>query len=66
MKSPWERATIEFRAEGFNLLNRSNLIRPNALYGNGAAPLASFLTPIAGLANSEPPRHFQFGLKFLF
>ena len=61
-----EQATVEFRAEGFNLLNRSNLIRPNPLYGDSAAPLTSFLTPVAGLANSEPPRHFQFGLKFLF
>ncbi len=47
-------------------LNRSNLIKVNATYGDGAAPLAAFGKPVAGIASSDPARQFQFGLKWLF
>ncbi len=61
-----DRSSLEFRAEAFNTLNRSNLIKVNATYGDGAAPLAAFGKPVAGIASSDPARQFQFGLKWLF
>lgn len=63
-----ENFKLELRAEGFNLTNHSNLIKVNATYGNTAdgKPLASFLTPIAGLSNSDPARQFQAGLRLIF
>lgn len=61
-----ENIAIELRAEGFNLFNRSNLIRPNAVFGNGSTPAASFLAPVAGVSNSDPGRQFQFGARLIF
>ena len=63
-----EKLKLELRAEGFNLTNHSNLIKVNATYGNTAngKPLASFLTPIAGVSNSDPARQFQAGLRLIF
>jgi outer membrane receptor protein involved in Fe transport len=61
-----ENVRLELRAEAFNLFNRSNFIRLNNIYGNGAAPLSTFLTPIAGVANSDPGRQFQFGARLTF
>jgi len=58
--------SVELRAEGYNLLNRSNFLKLNATYGNLAAPAARFLTPTAGIANSDPARQFQFAARFLF
>ena len=49
-----ERISAELRVEGTNLLNRSNFLRVNATYGDGSAPLATFLGPVAGLTNSDP------------
>ena len=57
---------LELRAEAFNLFNRNNYVRLNATYGDAAAPLSTFLTPIAGISNSDPRRQFQFALKLLF
>ncbi len=59
-------SSLELRAEAFNALNRSNVIKVNATYGDGAGPLAAFGKPVAGIANSDPARQFQFGLKWLF
>ena len=61
-----EGSSLEFRAEAFNMLNRSNLIKVNATYGDGAAPLAAYRKPVAGIGSSDPARQFQFGLKWLF
>jgi len=57
---------LELRGEVFNLLNRSNFIRLNNTYGNGAAPVATFLAPLAGVQNSDPGRQFQFGARLVF
>ena len=57
---------IELRAEGYNLLNRSNFLRLNVSYDNTAMPASRFLTPVAGISNSDPARQFQFALRFLF
>ncbi|HEX8176150.1 MAG TPA: TonB-dependent receptor [Pyrinomonadaceae bacterium] len=57
---------LELRAEAFNLFNRSNFIKLNNIYGTGATPLATFLTPIAGIANSDPGRQLQFAARFIF
>jgi hypothetical protein len=57
---------LELRAEAFNIFNRSNFIRLNNIYGTGATPLATFLSPIAGIANSDPGRQLQFAARFIF
>jgi hypothetical protein len=61
-----ENVQLELRAEAFNLFNRSNFIRLNNIYGNAATPGASFLTPIAGISNSDPGRQLQFGARLIF
>jgi hypothetical protein len=61
-----ERFHIEARTEFFNILNHSNYTTVNNTYGNGATPLATFLTPIAGIANVDPARRIQFALRFSF
>ncbi len=58
-----ERMRLELRAEGFNLTNHSNYIKLNNFYGNGSTPDSEFLTPLAGVANSDPGRQFQFGAR---
>jgi hypothetical protein len=57
---------LELRGEAFNLFNRSNFIKLNANYGNGATPAATFLQPLAGIQNSDPGRQFQFGARLVF
>lgn len=61
-----EHLRIEFRAEAFNVLNRNNYIKVNSVYGDGAAPLPTFLRPIAGIQNADPSRQIQAGLRLLF
>lgn len=61
-----ERVRAELRVEGTNLLNRSNYLKLNATYGDTALPLATFLQPVAGLANSDPARQLQVGVRFIF
>ncbi|MFB3826944.1 MAG: TonB-dependent receptor domain-containing protein [Bryobacteraceae bacterium] len=58
-----EALRLELRAEAFNALNRNNYGRVNGTYGNGAAPGPLFLTPMAGLQNSDPSRQLQVALK---
>jgi outer membrane receptor protein involved in Fe transport len=57
---------IELRVEAFNLFNRNNYIKLQNIYGNAATPRADFLTPLAGVQNSDPARQFQFGARLLF
>jgi hypothetical protein len=61
-----ERFRVQTRAEVFNIFNHSNFLTVNSVYGNGATPNATFLRPIAGIANSDPGRRIQFGLRLLF
>ncbi len=58
-----ERLTLQFRAEAFNLLNRSNYGTPNSTVFSGTAVSAS-----AGLITTAAttPRQIQFGLKLVF
>ncbi len=61
-----DRAKLELRVDVFNLFNGSNYQRLNNVYGNGAAPAATFLQPIAGISNVDPGRQFQFGMRLKF
>jgi len=58
-----EKATLQFRAEFFNVLNHVNLGTPNATVFSGTAISAS-----AGLITTlaTTPRQIQFGLKLIF
>ena len=58
-----EKAMVQFRAELFNLFNRTNFGTPNAiLFSNGA------ISSTAGLITSTATtsRQIQFGLKLIF
>lgn len=61
-----EGVQLELRAEAFNIFNRSNFIKLNNIYGTGASALPTFLTPVAGIANSDPGRQFQFAARIIF
>jgi hypothetical protein len=58
-----EKATLQFRAEFFNVLNHVNLGTPNATVFSGTSVSAS-----AGLITTlaTTPRQIQFGLKLIF
>ena len=57
-----ERMSVDVLAEGFNLLNRSNLGVPNNVFGPGVVPLPLFRQP----TQAFDPRQFQFGVKMNF
>jgi hypothetical protein len=57
-----ERVSIDALAEGFNILNRSNLQLPNNTFGTGTTPLPSFGQATA----ASDPRQLQFGLRLNF
>lgn len=57
-----ERLGLEVLAEGFNLLNRSNLQLPNATFGPGSVPAQGFGSPTA----AADPRQLQLGLRLSF
>lgn len=61
-----ESLSLELRAEGFNLMNHQNYYVFNNIYGNGATASASFLRPLAGVANVDPARQFHLGLRLQF
>ncbi len=58
-----ERVNVQFRAEFFNILNRTNFGTPNAIVFSGAT-----LSGSAGLITSTTTtsRQIQFGLKLIF
>ena len=58
-----ERATLQFRAESFNLQNRANFASPNAIVFSGGS-----ISPSAGLITRTvtTSRQLQFGLKLIF
>ncbi|MGI4755592.1 MAG: carboxypeptidase regulatory-like domain-containing protein [Janthinobacterium lividum] len=70
-----ERATVQFRAEAFNLLNRTNLLTPNPVVfssgptqGTAANQTAAVVaSPTAGVVTAAATsRQLQFSLKLLF
>lgn len=61
-----ENARIEFRGDVFNVTNYSNFYSFDRIYGDGPAPLPSFLRPLGGVANADPGRQFTFGLRVYF
>jgi hypothetical protein len=58
-----EKASVQFRSEFFNILNRANFSTPNAVVFSGGAISGS-----AGLitATATTSRQIQFGLKLIF
>jgi Carboxypeptidase regulatory-like domain/TonB dependent receptor len=57
-----EKAGLLLLAEGFNVLNRSNLSVPNNTFGTGTTPLPAFGRATAAF----DPRQFQLGFRLEF
>ena len=57
---------LVLRAEVFNVFNHANVLGRIGVYGNAAAPNASFGTPNTGLANLDPARMVQFEARLQF
>ena len=67
----FERASLQFRAEFFNLLNHANFGPPNAIVftnGTTTASTTPAISPTAGLitATATTSRQIQLGLKLIF
>ncbi len=62
----FELLDAEVRLEGFNVFNRNNYITVNGIYGEGPAPRATFLAPIAGINNTDPSRQLQVSVRLTF
>jgi hypothetical protein len=70
------RGTVVLRLEGFNIFNHGNLLgRTQTVYGDDAAPDPTFgqvdaagddPLAIPGLSNIDPPRMFQFQVRYIF
>ncbi len=73
---PAARRTILLRLEGFNLFNHTNILgRAQTVYGDTGTPNPTFgqvasvgaaTSAIPSLANIDPPRMFQFQVRYLF
>jgi hypothetical protein len=61
-----EQLRLDVRAEVFNIPNHSNYITLNSVYGDTGTPRATFLQPIAGVANTDPARQWQLALRLWF
>lgn len=61
-----EHIESEFRFETTNILNHNNYVTVNNIFGEGPQPLPTFLSPIAGIANTDPARQLRFGIRLLF
>ncbi len=61
--SIYEKTTLQFRAEFFNILNHPNFGPPNATVFSGTS-----ISPSAGLITTTAtfPREIQLGLKLIF
>jgi hypothetical protein len=53
---------VELILEGFNVLNHTNLQFPNATWGTGATPVATFGKPTA----ASDPRQLQIGVRLSY
>jgi len=58
--------SLTLRVEGFNMLNRGNILGRNGTYGDTTTPLATFGSALGGLANVDPVRMVQFQVRFNF
>lgn len=63
-----EKVHLVLRAEGFNVFNHPNTIGRNGTYGNAASGVANstFGLRLAGVANVDPGRMFQFQARLSF
>jgi len=61
-----ERMNLSVRAESFNTFNHLNTFSRNGVWGNAAAPVATFGQPVGGLANIGSPRQMQFSARIQF
>ena len=61
-----ERWRLGVRAEAYNLFNRSNYYGRNGTWGADVTPLATLGLPLAGIANVDPAREFQFQFRLRF
>jgi hypothetical protein len=61
-----EKLSAETRVEALNAFNSKNFVNINNKYGDGAAPVSTFLTPNAGITNTDPSRQLQFVVRLLF
>jgi hypothetical protein len=63
--SLWEKATLQFRAESFNVANHVNLGFPNAAFVPGANGLNNSST-FGTITSARDPRSIQLGMKLIF
>src|SRR5262249_4621057 len=71
-----QKTLLLLRFEGFNLFNHGNILgRAQTIYGDASTPGATFGQLVAvgaapaaipSLANIDPPRMFQFQVRFSF
>jgi hypothetical protein len=61
-----ERLSAETRVEALNVFNSKNFVNVRNVYGTGTTPSSTFLTPIAGITNTDPSRQLQFVVRMLF
>lgn len=61
-----DRLSLNLRGEVFNLLNHTNFVGRDGIYGDGATPLPTFGRALGGISNVEPARQFQFLIRLRF